>query len=31
VSELKGYTALEDRMLKRPAAQRVVADEGVTL
>ena len=29
VSELKNYTALKDRMLKRPAVQRVVADEGV--
>ena len=31
VSELKSYTALKDRMLKRPAVQRVVADEGVKL
>lgn len=31
VSELKNYTALKDRMLKRPAVQRVVADEGVKL
>lgn len=29
VAELKNYTALKDRMLKRPAVQRVVADEGV--
>ncbi len=29
VSELKNYSALKDRMLKRPAVQRVVADEGV--
>jgi len=27
VSELKNYTALKDRMLKRPAVQRVVEDE----
>jgi len=31
VSELKSYSALKDRMLKRPAVQRVVADEGVKL
>ena len=31
VSELKSYTALKERMLKRPAVQRVVADEGVKL
>jgi hypothetical protein len=31
VAELKHYTALKDRMLKRPAVQRVVADEGVKL
>jgi glutathione S-transferase len=31
VSELKSYTALKDRMLKRPAVQRVLADEGVKL
>lgn len=31
VSELKNYTALKDRMLERPAVQRVVADEGVKL
>ena len=29
VGELKNYTALKDRMLKRPAVQRVVADEKV--
>lgn len=31
VGELKSYTAMKDRMLKRPAVQRVVADEGVKL
>jgi glutathione S-transferase len=31
VAELKSYTALKDRMLERPAVQRVVADEGVKL
>ena len=31
VSELKNYSALKDRMLKRPAVQRVVTDEGVKL
>jgi len=31
VAELKNYTALKDRMLQRPAVQRVVADEGVKL
>ncbi|HEV2430650.1 MAG TPA: glutathione S-transferase N-terminal domain-containing protein [Burkholderiales bacterium] len=31
VSQLKNYSALKDRMLKRPAVQRVVADEGVKL
>ena len=31
VAELKSYTAMKDRMLKRPAVQRVVADEGVKL
>jgi glutathione S-transferase len=31
VSELKNYSALKDRMLERPAVQRVVADEGVKL
>ena len=29
MAELKNYSALKDRMLKRPAVQRVVADEGV--
>ena len=29
MSELKNYSALKDRMLKRSAVQRVVADEGV--
>ena len=29
VAELKNYTALRDRMAKRPAVQRVLADEGV--
>jgi glutathione S-transferase len=31
VAELKDYTAFKDRMLKRPAVQRVLADEGVKL
>jgi glutathione S-transferase len=31
VSELKNYSALKDRMLKRDAVQRVVADEGIKL
>src|SRR5688500_1072962 len=31
VPELKNFTAFKDRMLKRPAVQRVVADEGVKL
>jgi glutathione S-transferase len=31
VVELKDYTAFKDRMLKRPAVQRVFADEGVKL
>ena len=31
MSELKAYTAFKDRMMKRPAVQRVVADEGVKL
>ena len=31
VAQLKNYTALKDRMAKRPAVQRVVADEGVKL
>ena len=29
VAELKSYSALRDRMMKRAAVQRVVADEGV--
>jgi hypothetical protein len=29
MSELKNYGAFKDRMLKRAAVQRVVADEGV--
>ncbi len=29
VAELRNYTAMKDRLLKRPAVQRVVADEGV--
>jgi len=28
-AELKNYTAAKDRMLKRPAVQRVIADEGL--
>ena len=31
MAELKAYTALKDRMLGRPAVQRVAADEGVKL
>ena len=31
VAELKNYTAMKDRMLKRPAVQRVLSDEGVKL
>lgn len=31
VAELKNYTALKDRMARRPAVQRVVADESVKL
>ena len=31
MAELKHYGAFKDRMLKRPAVQRVVADEGVKL
>jgi glutathione S-transferase len=31
VAELKNYTALKDRLTKRPAVQRVLADEGVKL
>jgi len=29
MAELKNYVALKDRLMKRPAVQRVVADEGV--
>jgi glutathione S-transferase len=29
MAELRNYSALKDRMLRRPAVQRVVADEGV--
>jgi len=31
MAELKNYSAFKDRMLKRPAVQRVVADEGIKL
>lgn len=31
MAELKNYAALKDRILKRPAVERVVADEGVKL
>jgi glutathione S-transferase len=31
MGELKSYTAFKERMAKRPAVQRVVADEGVKL
>ena len=31
VAELKNYTAFKERMLKRPAVQRVAADEAVKL
>ena len=31
MAEMKNYTAAKDRMLKRPAVQRVVADEGLKL
>ena len=31
MGELKSYTAFKDRMMKRPAVQRVAADEGVKL
>ena len=31
VAELKNYTAMKDRMLKRPAVQRVLADEGIAI
>lgn len=31
MSDLKHYTAFKDRMLKRPAVQRMMADEGLSL
>ena len=31
MAELKGYTAFKDRMVKRPAVQRLIADENVKL
>ena len=31
MAELKSYTAAKERMLKRPAVQRVLADEGIKL
>jgi glutathione S-transferase len=31
VAELRNYTALKDRMVKRAAVQRILADEGVKL
>ena len=31
MAELKNYTAFKDRMVKRPAVQRVIADENVKL
>ena len=31
VAELKNYTAMKDRMVKRQAVQRVMADEGIKL
>jgi len=31
MAELKNYSAFKDRMLKRPAVQRVAADEGIKL
>ena len=31
VAELKNYTAMKDRMLARPAVQRVIADEGLKI
>ena len=31
VAELKNYSAMKDRMLKRPAVQRVIADEGLKI
>jgi glutathione S-transferase len=30
-AELKSYTAAKDRMVARPAVQRVIADEGLKL
>jgi hypothetical protein len=29
MGELKNYTAFKDRMVKRPAVQRVMADEKI--
>jgi len=31
MAELKNYGVFKDRMVKRPAVQRVMADEGVKL
>ena len=31
MAEFRHYTAMKDRMLKRPAVQRVMADEGQSL
>jgi glutathione S-transferase len=31
VADLKNYTAMKERMLKRPAVQRVMTDEGIKL
>jgi hypothetical protein len=31
MGELKNFSAAKDRMLKRQAVQRVVADEGIKL
>jgi glutathione S-transferase len=31
VADLANYTAFKDRMVKRPAVQRVLADEGIKL
>jgi glutathione S-transferase len=31
VAQMKSYTAAKDRMLKRPAVQKIVAEEGVKL
>jgi glutathione S-transferase len=31
VAELAHYTALKERMVKRPAVQRVLADEGIKI